>query len=141
LILPFQPFGRLSEVLASADVLVTILEPEAGAFSVPSKVSTSLAAGRPILAAIPQANLAAKTIIRAKAGVVVAPRDRAGFVAAARSMAANAEMRAAWSQAARAYALAHFDIDVIVIQFEDALLDAVSHRSVQSLENWTASRS
>ena len=40
-------------MLASADVLVALLETDAGAFSVPSKVLTSLSAGRPILAAIP----------------------------------------------------------------------------------------
>ena len=37
-VLPFQLFDRLSEVLAAADVLLTILEPDAGAYSVPSKV-------------------------------------------------------------------------------------------------------
>ena len=53
MLLPYQPFGRLSEVLASADVLVALLESDAGAYSVPSKVLTYLAAGRPILGAIP----------------------------------------------------------------------------------------
>ena len=64
MLLPYQPFGRLSEVLASADVLVALLESDAGAYSVPSKVLTYLAAGRPILGAIPAENLAARTIRR-----------------------------------------------------------------------------
>src|SRR4029453_8580026 len=37
-LLPFQPFDRMPEVLGAADVLLTILEPEAGIYSVPSKV-------------------------------------------------------------------------------------------------------
>ena len=46
-LLPFQPYEVLSEVLASADVLLAILEPEAGAFSVPSKSSATTAPARP----------------------------------------------------------------------------------------------
>ena len=33
----FQPYSRLSEVLAAADVLVAVIEPDASRFSVPSK--------------------------------------------------------------------------------------------------------
>ena len=43
-LLPYQPYDRLPEVLASADVLIAVLEPEAGAFSVPSKILTYLCA-------------------------------------------------------------------------------------------------
>lgn len=39
MILPLQPADELSAVLASADVLVAILERDAHAFSVPSKVT------------------------------------------------------------------------------------------------------
>ena len=42
--LGFQPFTNLPEVLGSADVLVAILEAEAGAFSVPSKVLSYMCA-------------------------------------------------------------------------------------------------
>lgn len=120
-VLPFQPFDRLSEVLGSADVLLAVLEADAGAFSVPSKVLTSLAAGRPILAQIPLANLAAKTIRRAGAGITVSPGDRTGFIAAARAMAASAAMRDEWGRAGRAYAVRNFDIDAITSRFEVAL--------------------
>src|SRR5262249_23180303 len=53
LVLPFQPFDAMPDVLASADVLVAILEPEAGVFSVPSKVLTYLCAAKPLLACMP----------------------------------------------------------------------------------------
>ncbi|MGH9286564.1 MAG: glycosyltransferase family 4 protein, partial [Acidimicrobiales bacterium] len=58
----YQPYDRLAEVLGAADVLVCILNQEAGAFSVPSKVLTYHCAGRPLLAAIPAANLAARVV-------------------------------------------------------------------------------
>ena len=51
--LGFQPFEVLPDVLGSADVLVAILEPDAGVFSVPSKVLSYFCAGRPVLLAVP----------------------------------------------------------------------------------------
>jgi colanic acid biosynthesis glycosyl transferase WcaI len=36
MILPFQPYDRHAEILASSDVLITLLDSECGAFSVPS---------------------------------------------------------------------------------------------------------
>ena len=72
-VLPFQPFEQFPDLLGSADALVALLEPSAGTFSVPSKVLSYLCAGRPILAAIPPENLAARTIERSGSGLVVPP--------------------------------------------------------------------
>jgi putative colanic acid biosynthesis glycosyltransferase WcaI len=118
-VFPFQDFERLPEVLASADILLVILDPEAGAYSVPSKVLTSMAAGKPILAAIPPSNLAARTIERVGAGIVVRPGDLAGLVHAARSMTGDRERRERFGRAARAYAEATFDIGAIADRFEN----------------------
>jgi len=49
-LLSLQPFERFAEVLGSADVLLAVIEREAGEFSVPSKVLSYLCAGRPIFA-------------------------------------------------------------------------------------------
>jgi glycosyltransferase involved in cell wall biosynthesis len=81
---------------------------------------------------MPLANLAAKTITRAGAGITVAAGDRIGFIAAARLMVESAEMREKWGRAARDYAVAHFDIDAITSQFEEALLDATGNGGHQS---------
>jgi colanic acid biosynthesis glycosyl transferase WcaI len=123
-VLPFQKFARLGETLASADVLVAVLEPDAGVFSVPSKVLTYLCAGRPILAAIPPENLAARILTREGAGLVAAPADRAGFLAAAKSLAQNPESRAAMGAKALDYAGRTFDIATISARFE-AILEGV----------------
>jgi colanic acid biosynthesis glycosyl transferase WcaI len=122
-VLPFQPFSRLGETLASADVLVAVLESDAGVFSVPSKVLTYLCVGRPILAAIPPENLAARLIARERAGVAVSPGDRAGFLAAAKSLAGNPDLRAAQGAKALDYASRTFDIAAIAERFM-AILEA-----------------
>jgi len=123
-ILPFQRWEALPDVLGAADVLLVLLEPEAGAFSVPSKILTSLCAGRPILAAIPRANLGARTIEAAGAGIVVAPGEPMDFLAAARNLREDDEMRARMGTAARAHAESAFDIETITDRFVRVLDDA-----------------
>ena len=123
-LLPYQPFERLPEVIASGDVLLAILEPDAGAFSVPSKVLTYLCAGRPILGAIPSENLAARVIARARAGSTVPPDRADAFVAAAERLAASPEERAASGNNALDYAHKTFDIRAIGDRFEAILKQA-----------------
>jgi glycosyltransferase involved in cell wall biosynthesis len=123
-LLPFQPFARMPEVMGAADLLLAILEPEAGIFSVPGKVLTYLCAGKPLLAAMPPTNLAARIIVRERAGLVVLPNDEAGFITAARALALDPERRASLGAAGRAYAERTFDIKRIASQFESLLARA-----------------
>jgi glycosyltransferase involved in cell wall biosynthesis len=116
--LGFQPFEALPDVLGSADVLVAILEPDAGVFSVPSKVLSYFCAGRPVLLAVPRENLAARIVAESSAGLVVEPSDIDGFCAAARQLMESPEQRAQFGNAARRYAEAHFDIRRVGEQFE-----------------------
>jgi glycosyltransferase involved in cell wall biosynthesis len=125
-LLPFQPFARVPDMLGAADLLLTILEPDAGIYSVPSKVLTYFCAGKPLLAAMPRENLAARTILREQAGVVVAPDDVAAFVAAARALLADPARRAALGAAGRAHAERAFDIAHIASRFEAVLERACS---------------
>lgn len=71
-LLPFQSYADLPDVLASGDILVVLLEQDAGEFSVPSKTLSYLAAGRPVLGLMPSENLAASLVLGA-GGFVVPP--------------------------------------------------------------------
>jgi len=119
--LGFQPFEVLPDVLGSADILVAILEADAGVFSVPSKVLSYLCAGRAALLAVPKENLAAKIVKDCGAGLVVEPVDIAGFCAAGRELIASPQLREECGRAARRYAETHFDIKKIGDQFESIL--------------------
>ncbi|WP_051002468.1 glycosyltransferase family 4 protein [Magnetospirillum molischianum] len=123
LLLDFQPYEELPLMLAAADVLVAILEPYAGVLSVPSKVLTYLCAGRPILGAMPPENLAARTIVEAGAGMVVASTDEDAFAAAALALLNDPARCQIMGRAARDWAEHHFDIDAIGPGF----LDVVCH--------------
>lgn len=116
--LGFQPFEALPDVLGSADVLVAILEPDAGVFCVPSKVLSYLCAGRPVLLAIPLENLVSRIVAHEKAGLGVAPTDVDGFCAAALQLCDSPEFRHEAGRAARRYAETHFDIERITDRFE-----------------------
>lgn len=116
--LGFQKFEDLPNVLGSADVLVAILEADAGVFSVPSKVLSYFCATRPVLLAVPGENLAAKIVAQSEAGMVVEPDDIAGFCAAARRLIDSPQLREEAGAAARRYADTHFDIQRIGDEFE-----------------------
>jgi glycosyltransferase involved in cell wall biosynthesis len=124
LLLPFQPYDALPDLLATADLLVVVLEAGAGIYSVPSKLLSYLCAGRAILGAMPPDNLASRIVARAEAGRVTAPDDVAGFLEAAASLLDSPERRAAAGAAARAYAERSFDIASIAARFEAVLAAA-----------------
>ncbi|MGH9607934.1 MAG: glycosyltransferase family 4 protein [Terracidiphilus sp.] len=121
-LLPFQPYKRLSEVMGASDVLIALLDSDAGAFAVPSKILTYLCAGRPLLLAAPKENHAAIVVERANAGIVVSPDRAKEFVEAAKSLMENAELRAMYAANGRAYAERMFDIGGIADRFLEMFL-------------------
>ncbi|MEO0982771.1 MAG: glycosyltransferase family 4 protein [Pseudomonadota bacterium] len=122
-LLPLQPFEALPDVLATADVLMAVIERDAGLFSVPSKILSYLCAGMPILLAAPEENLAAKTVKAAECGLVVEPESEADWLAAAQRLAEDPALRESMGAKGRAHAEANFDISIVADRFE-AVFDA-----------------
>ena len=114
----FVPYEILPQVLSTADVCLVLLERDAGAFSVPSKVLTYLAAGRAVVGAMPATNLATRTIERAGAGLVVDPGRYREFADAVDSMLASTEETERRGLAARQYAEESFDAGRIAAEVE-----------------------
>ena len=120
-LLPYQPLSDVPAMLASADVLVGLLEPDAGQYSVPSKVLTYLCAGRPLLLAMPATNDAARPV-DGRTGFVVDPSDTPAFLRAAEALYQDADRRAAFGRAARLHAEASFDMERIAEQLARVLV-------------------
>jgi colanic acid biosynthesis glycosyl transferase WcaI len=123
LLLPFQPYDRLSEVLGSGDVLVVLLEQDAGAFSVPSKTLSYLCAGRPILGLMPAENQAA-TLVAGVDGCVLPPNENS-LPAAARwvsGVLADPTRSRTLGEAARALAEQQFALSACADSFEAILV-------------------
>ncbi|MEI6231546.1 MAG: glycosyltransferase family 4 protein [Planctomycetota bacterium] len=126
LVLPRQPYEQLPCVLASADVLLSVLEPDASVYSVPSKVLTYLCAGRALLLMMPIDNLSARIVRECAAGVVLEPGKEDALVAAARQLFNDRDTARQCADNGRKYAETHFDITTISGQFEKILLECKS---------------
>lgn len=127
-LLPFQPYEQLPEVLGAADVLVVLLEADAGAFSVPSKTLSYLCAGRPVLGFVPAENLAAH-LIEQTGGCVLAPESSA-VPAGARwvvDLLADPERAASIGEASRALAEKEFELSGCADRFEAILTASTTH--------------
>jgi glycosyltransferase involved in cell wall biosynthesis len=117
-VLPFQPFQHYGEVLATGDVLLAMIEPDAAAYSVPSKVLSYLCSGRPIVLSADERNLAAIILRRAAGGSVVDPRDPAQFIAQVRHFLCDEVASSRAGASGRAYAEHAFDVGSIADRFE-----------------------
>lgn len=135
-LLPFQPYERLSEVLGSGDVLVVLLEKDAGAFSVPSKTLSYLCAGRPVLGLMPPMNSAASLV--SEAGGYVAPPVEASLDDAARwveEILADPAGAQSLGSSARRLAEESFSLASIANRFEDLLGEVVHGRVTEASDH------
>jgi len=121
LVLPYQPIDQLPDLMAAGDVLVGLLEVNAGIFSVPSKTLSYLCAGRPLLLAVPSANLCARFTLENGAGLTVEPNDIDGFLAAAENLRSSPALRESLAKNARSYAERTFPIEQTAKNFERIL--------------------
>jgi colanic acid biosynthesis glycosyl transferase WcaI len=106
--MPFQPRERLPEVQSSADVSVVTLGRDFGEVSVPSKVLGYMAAGRPIVAAVPEESATAGIVRASGAGRVVPVADAAALAQAIRGYAADPQQAREDGRRGREYVVAHW---------------------------------
>lgn len=128
-VLPYQPFADLPDMFGSADLLLTVLEPDASDYSVPSKTLSYLCAGRPVVALVPRSNPAFDIV--ADAGGL--PYDLghtpvAQVAADVTALLQDAPERERRGATAREYAEEHFDVAGIADRFEGVLRSAVGPR-------------
>jgi colanic acid biosynthesis glycosyl transferase WcaI len=98
-----QPKDRLPEVLAAADIHVVPLRRGLARSSVPSKMYSILAAGRPIVASVDPGTEVASVVERADAGVAVPPDDPEAFTKALSRLVAEPAEVERMGRAARAF--------------------------------------
>ena len=125
-LLDFQPYEDLPDMMASADLLMAILEPDASKFSVPSKVLTYLCSSRAVLGVLPPDNSVAEILSSQEAGVVVDPSDRSRVVKEAAALLDDPDRRHAMGRAGRRYAERTFSPETAADQFLGACGDLVA---------------
>lgn len=117
----YVAYRDLPSSLASADVLVAVLEPEAGEFSVPSKVLSYLCAGRAVLLVAPQSNLASVKVRVSGGGVVVDSGHSDELEAISAELVISAARTRDLGRNARSFAESEFDIAGIGQKFMQVL--------------------
>ena len=128
-----QPKARLPEVLAAGDVHVVPLRRGLAKASVPSKLYSILAAGRPLVASVDPGTEVARTVERAGAGLAVPPDDEAAFVAAVTRLVASPQEAAAMGAAGRRFVEGWASPAAVAAAYEglfDRLVAARSRRPV-----------
>ena len=133
-VLPYRPYEELPSLLGSADILLAILEADAGVFSVPSKLLTYLCAGRPIVAAVPRSNLSFRVLEESQGGIAVDPSDSEAFIRAAESILADDSLQDRLGSNARNYAERTFKIERIADNFESILYRSAAKGSADGVD-------
>jgi glycosyltransferase involved in cell wall biosynthesis len=121
----FVPYETLPDVLGTADLALVLLEPDAGMYSVPSKVLSYLCAGRAVVAAVPAENLSARILGRSAAGWLVTPGDHDGFAALVRRALSEPSTTSRVGAAGRRYAEDRFDVSRIADRVLELVVDSV----------------
>lgn len=109
-----HPSARMPEFFAGADALLVSLRADPiFAMTIPSKIQTYLAAGRPLIGMLDGEG--ARVINESGGGLVASAGDAAGLSEAVRRLVAMPDQaRRVMAERGRAYACAHFDKDLLV---------------------------
>lgn len=110
--LPLQPLERLNDLFNLADVHLLPQRGDAADLVMPSKLTTMLASGRPVIATARPGTQIAEVV--SQCGVLVAPGDSEGLAQAIRDLAGAGAWRAALGAAGREYAVANWDQGTIL---------------------------
>ncbi len=123
-----HPSEAMPGFFANADALLVSLKADPlFALTVPGKVQSYLASGKPILAMLD--GEAREVVERAGAGLAIAAGDAAGLAAAIRQMVAMPPTQLAeMGRAGRTFALANYDRDMLVARLEGWMLEATKGR-------------
>jgi glycosyltransferase involved in cell wall biosynthesis len=124
--LPVQPSGEYESMLRAADVLLVNQRASVTDMSLPSRLTSYFAAGRPVIAAVADKSETRREIVASRAGKVVAADDPDALASALTSLSQEPEERRQLGTAAREYAEQALDAETALAKYEafvDRILD------------------
>ncbi len=125
----YQPRERLPEVLATGDIHLVPLKAGLGRVSVPSKMYSILAAGRPVLAAIDADTEVPRILQTSGAGMAVEPDQPEQFAGALRAMLADLPKWTEKGAAGREWVLRAASPQAVALEYE-RLIRSLARRSL-----------
>jgi len=91
-VVDYQPIERLSEVLATADLHLVPLRAGLGDMSVPSKIYSVFASGRPVVASVDPGTEIERIVTESEGGIAVPPDDFDAFIHVLEGLIGNSEL-------------------------------------------------
>ena len=91
-VVDYQPIERLSEVLATADLHLVPLRTGLGGMSVPSKIYSVFASGRPVIASVDSGTEIERIVAESEGGIAVPPDDFDSFIFALEGLIEDSEL-------------------------------------------------
>jgi colanic acid biosynthesis glycosyl transferase WcaI len=104
-LLPFQPYARVPEIYGAADVCLSPMRAGYSYDTVPSKMYTALAAGRPVIAACERDTESAWVLTESGGGEVVEPESASAMVCAIRRLRESPSLREEMGRRARQWVM------------------------------------
>ena len=104
---------RLPELLATGDIHVIPLKAGLARVSVPSKMYSIMAAGRPVLAAIDEKTAVPNILRDSGGGIAVPPDDREAFIVGLRELLADPAAAASMGSDGRRWVVEHASPDAV----------------------------
>jgi colanic acid biosynthesis glycosyl transferase WcaI len=123
--IPFQPRERLSEVLATADVSLVTLRSGLGMDSLPSKIFSILASGRPILLSVDEECESWRLIEQARAGLCIPPESPSKLVQTIHTFLENRDLCKRLGRNGRLWAEQYHSPQSAARSFESMLRKAI----------------
>jgi len=124
--LAHQPRERLPELLASADVSLVVMKKGMGSASLPSKLFSIFASGRPVLASVDEDSDAWKLVCGSQAGLCVPPANPQRLAEAILSLRNDSACREAMGKKGRAWAEQHHSPQSASAGFERIFLEMMN---------------
>ena len=119
----YQPRQRLNEVLAAGDIHLVPLKKGLSSISVPSKLYSILAAGRPVLASVDPGTEIDLVVSRSGAGRSVPAGDSQGFLTALVALVDDPHGRASAGLEARRFAEEWLSAEAVAESYSDLFFE------------------
>jgi colanic acid biosynthesis glycosyl transferase WcaI len=127
--LPFQPREKLPEVLSSASISLITLKRGMGAGSLPSKILSGLASGRPLIVSIDKGTDTWNLVEQAKAGLCVPPEDPRHLAEAILTLMHDPELCERLGENGRVWAEKNHSPQAAAEKIEGLLLNAMAEKT------------
>jgi colanic acid biosynthesis glycosyl transferase WcaI len=124
--LPIQPAALFSSVLAAADMLLVNQRASVTNMSLPGKLTSYFASGRPVVAAVAPDSETAREIRDTGAGILVAPDQPGRLLEALSDLAGDRPRQERFGAAGRRYACTALSAEHALAELE-ALVGAAAH--------------